>query len=1201
MESSLSFLANRLSDLDQETFRLIEMEKRRQERKLIMIASESICPQPVLEAQACVFSNIYAEGYPSLRMSQYEKENLSNHSRFMSFHRRYGDRRHYKGCDYVNFIEALAQQRAAHLFANQALNLGAQDLFVNVQALSGAAANNAVYQALVKPGDTVMGLALPHGGHLTHGSKFNRSGKLYNIVSYEIDPKTGKMNYDAIRTLAKEHKPKMIIAGASAYPWDINWQLLREIADEVKAFLFADIAHPSGLVAAGLFSNPVGYAHAVAMTTHKTLCGPRGAIIISTDEEIARKIDNAVFPGEQGGPHINTIAALAVAFKIAASQEFRNLMKRVVENAAALAEGIQKRGLEIAYNGTSTHLCLVNLRTIPNLAGYALKGDIAAHILDLCGITCNKNTIPGDITSGDSSAIRLGTTWLSQLGMGTAEMDKIAEMIVRVLSNIKTFSVETASGEHGRGKIHNDIVAQTRSDVESLLKKEYYPETPLYPHYYHPKSSFTRRSEQKGNTIVRNGIELVLDFGKEQEFQSPAALLHTCENGLLEIVGERAQSFVSQVVSGNLENLKTNQGIRTFLLDEKAKPLADVHLFSLPKTQEGFYRLWMVTPPESRESVKTWLRDLSDGFITFDESCIYNKIDGPVVVEDLFESLEGLTVLTLTGTKVSAILDKVESGLSNMPCFTLKPISLGDVKATIAKTSFAQNQCIYEIYTRQKDIRTLVESLKKLSENTLVESGYALYDRLRKEAGLCFDAISAQELLQKFPGFFDFQKPYFIGQKALMPLASIRGSKKEHDLKLYDGEPRKTCLSEEHKKLTSRALVPFAGWMMPILYTSILDEHKAVRETAGLFDVSHMGVIEFSGEGSSRFLDLVSTNYVTRMRPGQSQYSYLLDPSGKVIDDIMIYCRALDRFMVVINASNAEKDYNWLKAVLNREAIISKEYPYLECDVKPALRDLKDVQFGKDCKVDIALQGPKSLQILNELLDENTRKQAQLHKMQKATFIEIKIQGMDVIVSRSGYTGEEWGFELYLHPQDAPCLWNLLLEKGKKHGIAPTGLGARDSTRTEAGFPLYGHELAGEWDITPKEAGYGSFVKYHKPFFIGKQALLQKDESSKNTIVRFSLEETGIRAVRPGAIVLNKRGQFIGSVTSCAFVGNIQVGMAYIDKRYAQVGNKLGIFIVNPGQKAKHKIINDLQQGDSFPMHESATIISRFPMRKCLC
>ncbi len=1185
MESSINFLKNHLSDLDQETFRLIELEKRRQERKLIMIASESICPQPVLEAEACVFSNIYAEGYPSWRMSQYEKENLSNHARFMSFHRRYGDRRHYKGCDYVNFIEALAQQRAAHLFANKELGLGAQDLFVNVQALSGAAANNAVYQALVKPGDTVMGLALPHGGHLTHGSKFNRSGKLYNIVSYEIDPETGKMNYDAIRKMAHEHKPKMIIAGASAYPWDIEWKLLREIADEIKAFLFADIAHPSGLVAAGLFSNPVGYAHASAMTTHKTLCGPRGAIIISTDEEIARKIDNAVFPGEQGGPHINTIAALAVAFKIAASEEFRKLMKRVVENSIALAEGIKKRGLEIAYKGTSTHLCLVNLKTIPNLSGYPLKGDIAAHLLDLCGITCNKNTIPGDITSGDSSAIRLGTTWLSQLGMGPEEMDKIAEMIVRVLTNIKTFSVETATGEHGRGRIHKDVVAQTRSEVESLLKKEYHPKYPLYPHYHHPMSSFVPRCDKKGNA---------------EEANPQAALLHTQENGLLEIVGERANAFISQVVTGKTENLQPNQGVRTLLLDEKGKPLSDVHLFALPKTKEGFSRFWMVTPPETREKVKTWLRDLSDGFISFDDSCIYNKIDGPVVVEDLFESLQSICVLTLTGEKIPDILAKIHPELAAMPCFSLKEAIFGEAKAKIARTPFAKQQVVYEIYAKEKEISAILESLKKASGNTLVETGYTIYNRLKKEAGLSFEGISSQEILQRFPEFFDFRKPYFLGHQTFDSMVSAPSDKREHILKLYDGEPRKTCLSEEHKKLTARALVPFAGWMMPILYTSILDEHKAVRETAGLFDVSHMGVIELTGEGSSRFLDLVSTNYATKMRPGQSQYSYLIAPDGKVIDDIMIYCRALDRFMVVINASNAEKDYEWLKAVLNREVVISKDRPYLELDVKPVLRDLKDPQAGKDCKVDIALQGPNSLAIMNDILDDNTRKQLQLHKMAKATFVETQIQGMDVIISRSGYTGEDWGFELYLHPDNAPRIWSLLLEKGKKHGIAPTGLGARDSTRTEAGFPLYGHELAGEWDITPKEAGYGSFVKYHKPFFIGKDALLKKDESSKNTIVRFSLEETGIRAVRPGAIVLNKRGQFIGTVTSCAFVGSMQIGMAYIDKRYAQIGTRLGIFIVNPGQKAKHKSLSDLQQGDSFPMHESATVISRFPMRKSL-
>ena len=1209
MDESYRYLSSPLSTLDQDTCQLIEFEKRRQERKIILIASESICPQPVLQAQASVYSNIYAEGYPSLRMSRRESSRIDDCSRYLAFHRRYGDRRHYKGCDYVNFIEVLAQWRAALLFAHDDGNICVkpEDIFVNVQALSGAAANNAVYQALVRPGETVMGLALPHGGHLTHGSEFNRSGKLYHIVSYEVDGKTGQINYEKIREAARRYQPRMIISGASAYPWAIDWRSLREIADEVGAYLLADVAHPSGLVAAGLFPNPVGYAHAATMTTHKTLCGPRAAIILSTDEQIAQSIDNAVFPGEQGGPHINTIAALAVTFKLAGSDEYRQLMQRVVANAAALATALTQNGLSLAYGGTSTHLCLVNLNKIKNLGGAPLKGDVASNILDLCGITCNKNTIPGDITSADSSAVRFGTTWVSQMGMGQAEMEQLAGLITEVLLAIHTFSIITAGGTRGRGRIASEIMHKTRRQVAQLLKRDEHPLYPLYPHYYHFGYSQEKRSQQPAaatGTICRNQVELVQHLGDpEGEWQcacEQAVVIDSRESGLLEISGERATMFLSEVATAAITALQPGQATRSFLLDGNGAVYDDVTIWRMADGDYGYHRYWLATNPESRETVKDWLRDLSDGFVLFDHQCIYSKINGPVVVADLFEAAPALVGVTLVGPAALAILSQLDSSIATIPYLGMIMVQTENFSCHIARAGFQESQEIYQLYVELQQLPTLLEKLNANNGNQLRQAGQAVIDKLRQQAGLGGDAIISSELPKKFPGYFAGGKPYFIGEAGLLSQLPGHQDKRQHQFQIYEGEARQTPLAAEHSKLTNRALVPFAGWQMPVLYNSILQEHQAIRERAGLFDVTHMGVLEIAGAGASRFLDLVTSNYAGKLRIGQSQYSYLLDPDGTAIDDIMVYRRGEERFMMVVNAVNAEKDLEWLVAVASKQVLIDKEYPQREVDVIPIIRDLRHPDSGDDCKIDIALQGPRSLDILKKAA-ANLKIAAQLQSLNRSMFIETKFAGIEVLVCRSGYTGEEWGYELYVHPHQAGAFWNLLLDCGQEFGIEPTGLGARDSTRTEAGFPLYGHELAGEYDITPYEAGYAAFVKYHKPFFIGKTPLLGKDRRSKNTIVRFQMAATGIRAIRPGAQVFNKRGQFIGTVTSCTFIGNIQVGMAYVDRKYAGQGSQLAIFPIAVGKEVKHKAISDLHPGDKFPLHELASIVSRFPMRKCEC
>ena len=371
---------------------MIELELGRQRNKLEMIASENFVSQAVMEAQGSVLTNKYAEGYP---------------------HKRY-----YGGCEYVDMVEELAIERAKQLF-------GAEH--VNVQPHSGSQANFGVYFALLEPGDTIMGMNLSHGGHLTHGSPVNVSGKYFNIIPYGVDAETGRIDYEEMRKIAQEHKPKMIIGGGSAYSRQIDFKTMADIAHEVGAIFMVDMAHFAGLVAAGLHPNPVEYADIVTTTTHKTLRGPRGGMIMCK-EEYAKAIDKSIFPGIQGGPLMHVIAAKAGAFGEALQPEFKEYAKQIIVNAQTLADALQEEGFTIVSGGTDTHVLLVDLRTV------GLTGKVAEHVLDEVGITCNKNTIPFDPESPFvTSGIRLGTPALTTRGLHAEDMKEIASIISLVL------------------------------------------------------------------------------------------------------------------------------------------------------------------------------------------------------------------------------------------------------------------------------------------------------------------------------------------------------------------------------------------------------------------------------------------------------------------------------------------------------------------------------------------------------------------------------------------------------------------------------------------------------------------------------------------------------------------------------------------------------------------------------------------------
>lgn len=382
-----------IKEVDGELYESMLKEFERQQHNLELIASENIVSEAVLAAAGTFYTNKYAEGYPG--------------------------KRYYGGCEYVDIAENLAIERAKQLFGVK---------YANVQPHCGSNANFAAYYALLKSGDTILGMTLADGGHLTHGAKVNMSGKLFNCVGYGIDPVTERIDYDKVREIALECKPQLIVCGASAYPREIDYKRFREIADEVGAYLMADIAHVAGLIVAGVHQSPVGYAHVITSTTHKTLRGPRGGLIMCDDEEIAKRINKAVFPGSQGGPLMHIIAAKAVAFKEALSPEFKEYQIQIVKNAKAMANRLLERGLKLVSGGTDNHMMLVNL------TGSGVNGKQLETWLDEAHITANKNSIPNEpLPPSLTSGIRVGTPAVTTRGMKEDDMVRIADMIADVV------------------------------------------------------------------------------------------------------------------------------------------------------------------------------------------------------------------------------------------------------------------------------------------------------------------------------------------------------------------------------------------------------------------------------------------------------------------------------------------------------------------------------------------------------------------------------------------------------------------------------------------------------------------------------------------------------------------------------------------------------------------------------------------------
>jgi glycine hydroxymethyltransferase len=1044
-----------LADLDPEVHELTELEAERQVRKLILIASESTAPMAVREALGSAFQNIYAEGYPDEETRWMSDEEILDYPARLAHYRRNSDPRYYKGVEYADVVEALARRRAAETFAANGVTAG--QIYVNVQALSGAPANNAVYHALMNIGETVLGMNLLFGGHLSHGSSVNRSGKYFNAVHYSVNPETQQLDYDQIRALALEHKPKMIIAGYSSYSWVPDWKKFRAIADEVGAYLLADISHIGGLVAAGVVPSPVGIAHVVMSTTHKSLDGPRGAVLLTTDASIARKLDKAVFPGEQGGPHVNVFAALALTFKLAQTEQFKQLQAQTVKNAVAMADQFQKRGLVVPFGGTDTHLINIDCNTVKGEDGTALSGDYASRILDIAGVVVNRNTIPGDKSAKDPSGLRLGTPWITQRGFDEAKSRQLADIIADVLLACAPHSVDTPhKGRQRRAKLDFQTLNEARIKIRDLALEagiDFEPSEHGYPHFYY--------LDEKATT------------------------------GVFDLKGARVRQLLDYAVASDLSALKPGSAQMTAI-----NIPGEVVIGTLSCADYEHYTLSVPFGLATR--VATWLRDLSDGYVglNFDGSKDFSekRMPGPITVLE-----------------------------SDSPSPQLSPEGRG-----------------------------------------------------------------GQEPVSE-------QKPWFIGQQADgkgEALPSFEWNETE-------GELRRTPLYEVHKSLGAK-VIPFAGWEMPVWYTSVVEEHLATRQAAGLFDVAHMGVYSVEGADAASFLDTICANDCGGLEPGESLYSQFLTPDADVIDDTLVYRRAWDKYLVVVNASNDDKDRTWFEAVRDGVVRIDNNRPWARTyGYEAAIRDLRDPKEGDEMRVDIALQGPKSRDTLLAMgVDDATR--ARIMKLKRTELCDAVIGGFDLIVSRTGYTGEKMAFELFVHPERAADFWNAIQKAGEKFGVRPIGLGARDSLRTEAGLPLYGHEMGlgsgkmGQHDLGVAEGGFGSYVKPYKPWFIGREAFVAREKNRKGVVVRFRFTEKGVRMAHNGDPVVDKRGKAIGWVTSCAVdAEGFLTGQAYLDLKSAVVDTPIYVYQSAPEKAGPAPA--EMKLGDKGVLPTAAVVVSRFP------
>jgi glycine cleavage system T protein len=763
---------------------------------------------------------------------------------------------------------------------------------------------------------------------------------------------------------------------------------------------------------------------------------------------------------------------------------------------------------------------------------------------------------------------------------------------------LSVFEYIGAGGSHvGRAKIDPALITGARKALARVLvdatairpedaRRVGYPHFTPEPDAGPSRSPLHQEHERAGAEMGERRRWIVpLHFGdpdaEAAEVGSSSVVFDEDHATVIEVRGERAALLLSHAATNDVSCLRPGESRAALMLDDDGRVMARLVVLRFGPDELGRERLWVKARGTARELLAEWLRDLSDGYVLIDDDT-HAKAYGPAAIEDLGSKGDGrpaLTVLAVKGRTCHDVVGRVFGDAAGLERGAFVELDLEDGPGVVVRRPLETHDG-YEVILPSSGVR---EAWRKLREAGARPAGQLAYDKLGEGA-------SDDHLVH-------VERPWFVGQKAWTYKHAPSTDRERWTWEPPEIAPRRTCLYDRHVALTKKSrIVDFAGWLMPTWYTSIAEEHRAVRETAGLFDVSHMGVLDFRGRGAEQFLDVMTTAYVPRLRMGQARYSYLLAPDGRVIDDILIYRKGPEHFMMIVNAANAEEDEAWFRAAATGRYVLDLERPWVTVQGEVTIRNLKDESCGDDRRVDLALQGPRSLDLLDAVIEDDDFRR-QVHHLGRFEFADGRLGEWPLMIASTGYTGEEVGFELYTHPDAAPELWDLLLARGGPMGVMPAALGARDSTRTEAGLPLHGHELAGEHGVDPVEAGYGSFVKLHKPFFVGRAAMVAAATNREREIVRFRVDGRGPRLIRPGHVVVEgRRGRYAGVVTSSTVAGEREIGMALVKRAYAREGTPLQIFPYTQRDRMPGKVdLHDMDERDWIPISRPATVLSRFP------
>jgi glycine cleavage system T protein len=757
-------------------------------------------------------------------------------------------------------------------------------------------------------------------------------------------------------------------------------------------------------------------------------------------------------------------------------------------------------------------------------------------------------------------------------------MGEIAAIVADTLTSMQAFQIHAAAGLVGRVRLPASVLRDAQRRIKKMIERREGGRFGAfgYPHYEPDGPASVARAKVAALAgATADGVAL----------EQGAALIDTTRAPAILVTGERAGDALQLALSGDLMRLRPLGSTIARAHDPEGRLIGEFRATFLGPDRRGFDQFLLTGDPDAGYDLIQWLRDLSDGVVGFDGD-LKRKIDGPIVVEDCAGRADPRrgVLMTVTGPKAAAAL--AAAGLPGDVApgrAVLAPV--GDADPAVITAHDLGGARVFELVVPVGAADALARKLLAQAK-PVAEATYAAW-RAKKGA----PKVGAVPAAQKGAA----EKPWFLGQQAVVGTTGFAAAK-EPFAPPAQGPLQRTALYDWHLAQAKKSrIVDFAGWEMPTHYSSILDEHRAVRTAAGLFDVSHMGCYEVRGRGAGRFLDLVTTNYVGKLKDGDGHYSYTLAPDGHVLDDLIVYRRGAERFLVIVNASNAPKVEAWWRGVLAGRHAIDAARPSVRCDVDVELVNLKDRKAGAEMRVDLAFQGPASLPTLLDLCDDAAGRDAIRH-LRKFGLCDARFGGDSVLVARTGYTGEDVGFELYIHPDRLVKHWDAILAAGKSRGVIATALGARDSTRTEAGFPLYGHELAGEFDIGPHGAGYPSFVKFHKPFFVGREALLEREAARSNKIYRARIADPAARAVRIGDAVVNARGQFQGRVTSSVYAGVDQIVLIWAGKEAFKKGDRIGLFPVSSDQRKlpPEPPKDALKPGDAVRLPVPAEVLTRF-------